>query len=165
MSKKISWSFSRIPLDFATLFNKSHIPLIKETPLTEVLEVARRLDKIKPGEKTAQLVNFGLESATLHMQSDYNQLSVFDYEWKSGRYFNTKTGTGSLRIRASSIWFDADKYLEILKKLRETKMLKERKKLFLERTNDNLAESTLDLATKILKEYGHISDGQKNGRH
>ena len=108
-------------------------------------------------------MNFGLESATLHMQSDYNQLCVFDYEWKSGIYFSTKSGAGSLLTRASSIWSDADKYLEILRKLRETKMPREKKELFVERTSDDLAANTLDIATQILKSTNAIRVGKRTG--
>ena len=109
-------------------------------------------------------MNFGLESATLHKQRDYNQLCVFDYERKSGIYFSTKSGAGSLLARSSSIWFDADKYLEILRKLRETKMPREKKELFLERTSDDLAAKTLDIATQILKKHECHTCGQKDWR-
>lgn len=143
MSRKIGWSFSRIPLDFALLF-KCHVPLIEETPLAEVLEVAKRLqDGAVLGEKSTRLMNLGLGSATSHMQKDFNQLFAFDHDWKCGRYFNTRTGAGSLCSRASSIWFDADRYLDISSRLRETRLPQQKKNAFTERTSDSLAECRL----------------------
>jgi hypothetical protein len=149
--------FSRIPLDFAAILTSVHIPLLKETPLSETLELLKRKSSGEPSDnhRTQELVSSGIRSATHHLQLDFVQLYNFDCEWKAGKYFSTNSGAGLIALRTSSMWYDADKYLEISSELRKFKNMPSMNGVVLQ--EPGLAESTLDLANRLFHQVSKAS--------
>ena len=143
---------ARLPLDFAPILSVAHIPLLQESPLMELLEALKHHRKSEPvTEKEFQrLVSRGLESSAIHFASDHQQLHRFNEDWENGRYFVTKRAAQKAASRTSLMWFEADKYLEVSSELRHAKFNVAEEGLANESPTDALAESTMDLATRVL---------------
>lgn len=141
-----------LPLDFAPILSVAHVPLLQESPLMELLEALRHHRKSEPvTEKEFQrLVSRGLMSSSIHFARDHQQLYRFNEDWENGRYFVTKRAAEKTALRTSLMWFEADKYLEVSSELGHTKFNIAEEGLTNESPTDALAESTMDLATRVL---------------
>ncbi len=147
-------SEGRIPLDFASILSVSHIPLLQESPLSELAEALKQHARaeVKGDLSFTKLVKRGLNIATTHLSSDYRQLHDFNESWESGRYFATNTAMKNLLSRTSVMREESEKYLQISSTLKRARFPGSEEGLAGEHVTAVLAKSTRDLSSRLLKQ-------------
>jgi hypothetical protein len=108
------------------------------------------------GTRFQNLVGTGLSITTTHLGRDFEQLRSLDRDWKDGKFFATWPAVEKIVSRTKLMWFEADKYLELSSELRRAKIIGGERALVNEPSTSALAESTLDLATRVLTEFKRI---------
>jgi len=141
-----------LPLDFAPILSVEHTPLLQDAPLVELLGALKRRRKsvFESETRFQQVAREGLEITTDHLANDNRQLYSFSRDWDAGSFFATKKGITKVLTRTSTMWYEADKYLEISAGLKEAALASGRQGLANEPTTCSLAEFNLDLASKVI---------------
>ncbi|MGP8125787.1 MAG: hypothetical protein ACLQEQ_08010 [Nitrososphaerales archaeon] len=135
-----------------------HVPLLQDSPLVELLGAIRQRKKTVFDSDTRfqKVVREGLETTTSHLSNDNRQLYAFSRDWDGGSFFPTKRGIEKVLSRTSTMWFEADKYLEVSAGLKEATLGSGRQGLANEATTSSLAEFNLDLASKVISEFRRL---------
>jgi hypothetical protein len=159
-TKMSRWSpRARMPVDFSPLLSFEHVPLLQETPLLELLGALKRHTRIEPVSEARfqRTVKDGLEATNTHLSSDNKKLYDFDNDWNQGSLFTTKKGVQAALNRTTTMWFEADRCLEITAELKETTLRGDERGLIDGSATSTLAESNLNLATKVLTELKKLA--------
>ena len=143
-----------IPLDFAPILSVSHMPLLRDSPLSELAELLKHHDRrqLEAGLDVVRLIKKGLSTTTAHLSNDCMELHAFKQNWDLGVYFPTGSGLRSLASRASTMNSEARKYLEVASTMKRAKFAGSEEGM----SDDNLASmvalSTLGLSADLLKQ-------------